>query len=184
MITFPQVRGLWGVGRPVGRVVLLVITMIDLATTVAGCCATTLMLGRAALERIRLILLRVGFASCGPGRPAHWLSSAPPFHPYRPVKPGARRSRGTVPRVSPGGCWPPPCPVEPGPSSTHHPEVTDRRPPGQPTSCPEPGLGAEHLGAIRGDEEGVLELRGAGRCCRSPTTVQPSRMPRSGCARG
>src|SRR6478735_5886168 len=25
---------------------------------------------------------------------------------------------GTVPRVTPGGCWPPPCPVEPGLSST------------------------------------------------------------------
>src|SRR3954470_11235255 len=24
---------------------------------------------------------------------------------------------GTVPRVTPGGCWPPPCPVEPGRSS-------------------------------------------------------------------
>ena len=28
---------------------------------------------------------------------------------------------GTVPRVTPGGCYPPPCPVEPGPSSAAYP---------------------------------------------------------------
>src|SRR4030095_1233390 len=34
-------------------------------------------------------------------------------------KPDPRRSVlcGTVPRITPGGCWPPPCPVEPGRSS-------------------------------------------------------------------
>ena len=41
---------------------------------------------------------------------------------------------GTVPRVSPGGCYPPPCPVEPGPSSRTATEVARHAPrsPGQP----------------------------------------------------
>src|SRR3954451_5335110 len=53
-----------------------------------------------------------------PGRPGRWWSLAPPFHPY--LKQCFRRSVlcGTFPRVAPGGCCPPPCPVEPGPSST------------------------------------------------------------------
>ena len=33
---------------------------------------------------------------------------------------------GTVPRVTPGGCCPPPCPVEPGPSSTGLPAAAAR----------------------------------------------------------
>jgi hypothetical protein len=62
------------------------------------------------------------------GHPDRWWSLAPPFHPYltpadhaeaRPAV-AFRRSVlcGTVPRVAPGGCCPPPCPSEPGPSST------------------------------------------------------------------
>ena len=52
------------------------------------------------------------------GHPARWWSLAPPFHPYRSPE-GVRRSVlcGTVPRVTPGGCCPPPCPAEPGRSS-------------------------------------------------------------------
>ena len=47
-----------------------------------------------------------------------WWSLAPPFHPYRTGGAGWRSVFcGTVPRVAPGGCYPPPCPVEPGPSS-------------------------------------------------------------------
>ena len=54
-----------------------------------------------------------------PGHPGRWWSLAPPFHPY--LKHCFRRSVlcGTVPRVAPGGCCPPPCPSEPGPSSTY-----------------------------------------------------------------
>ncbi len=54
------------------------------------------------------------------GRPARWWSLTPPFHPYRAsARTAARRSVlcGTVPRVTPGGCYPPPCPVESGLSS-------------------------------------------------------------------
>ncbi|MCW2828597.1 MAG: hypothetical protein JWQ67_2213 [Marmoricola sp.] len=53
------------------------------------------------------------------GPPPRWWSLAPPFHPYRRSE-EPRRSVfcGTFPRVTPGGRYPPPCPVEPGPSST------------------------------------------------------------------
>jgi hypothetical protein len=56
-----------------------------------------------------------------PSRPSHlrrWWSLTPPFHPYRFAE-AHRRSVfcGTVPRVTPGGCYPPPCPVESGLSS-------------------------------------------------------------------
>jgi len=57
------------------------------------------------------------------GLPSHgshlprWWSLTPPFHPYLDR---SRRSAlcGTVPRVTPGGRYPPPCPVESGLSST------------------------------------------------------------------
>src|SRR4051812_30037992 len=50
------------------------------------------------------------------GHPARWWSLTPPFHPYRDL---SRRSVlcGTFPRVTPGGRYPPPCPVESGLSS-------------------------------------------------------------------
>ena len=76
-----------------------------------------------------LALLRVGFTEPHRSPGARW-SLTPPFHPYQ-----RERWRsvlcGTVPRVAPGGCCPPPCPSEPGPSSTH---VVRRapRPPDQP----------------------------------------------------
>lgn len=78
-------------------------------------------LRRAALEHVRdlvvfLALLRVGFAVPSPSPMTRWALT-PPFHPHRP------ESRqfvfcGTVPRVTPGGRYPPPCSVEPGLSST------------------------------------------------------------------
>ena len=51
------------------------------------------------------------------GHPWRWWSLTPPFHPYQDC---SWRSVlcGTVPRVAPGGCYPPPCPVESGLSST------------------------------------------------------------------
>ena len=52
-----------------------------------------------------------------PGHPGRWWALAPPFHPCRQEH---RRSVlcGTFPRVTPGRCCRPPCPVEPGLSST------------------------------------------------------------------
>ena len=61
------------------------------------------------------------------GHPERWWSLTPPFHPY-PSGEGRSVLCGTVPRVAPGGCCPPPCPAEPGPSSTPRREP---RPPGQ-----------------------------------------------------
>ena len=57
-----------------------------------------------------------------PGHPGRWWSLTPPFHPYLPGRPGPDHGRrsvfcGTVPRVTPGRCYRPPCPAEPGPSS-------------------------------------------------------------------
>jgi len=66
-----------------------------------------------------LDLLLVGFTepvrSPGPLVVSYTTLSPSPRPPKR-----SRRSAfcGTVPRVAPGGCWPPPRPVEPGLSST------------------------------------------------------------------
>ena len=58
------------------------------------------------------------------GHPGRWWSLAPPFRPYphRPRSTRAVCSLWHFPRVTPGGCCPPPCPAEPGPSSA--PSVT------------------------------------------------------------
>src|SRR4051812_29777853 len=93
-------------------------------------------IGRAALERLRrtaanrrpfLTLLRVGFTEPHRSPDVRW-SLTPPFHPYQ-----RERWRsvlcGTVPRVTPGRCWRPPCPVEPGRSS-----ATGSPPPTRPPS--------------------------------------------------
>ena len=50
------------------------------------------------------------------GHPRRWWSLTPPFHPY----PSYNRRFvfcGTFPRVTPGGYYPPPCPMESGLSS-------------------------------------------------------------------
>ena len=65
-----------------------------------------------------------------PSHPSHlgcWWSLTPPFHPDQPC--GWRSVLcGTVPRVAPGGCCPPPCSVESGLSSA---PVREPRSPGQ-----------------------------------------------------
>ncbi len=87
-----------------------------------------------------LDLLLVGFTepvrSPGPLVVSYTALSPLPRPPWQ-----SRRSAfcGTVPRVTPGGCWPPPCPSEPGLSSTPPRAVT--RPSGrlirvQSTSLP------------------------------------------------
>src|SRR5688572_8642084 len=98
---------------------------------------STRRLGRAALERLRrtaanrrsfLTLLRVGFTEPHRSPGVRW-SLTPPFHPYQ-CEHWRSVLCGTVPRVTPGRCWRPPCPVEPGRSSaTGSPPPT--RPPGR-----------------------------------------------------
>src|SRR6478735_236445 len=62
---------------------------------------------------------------------------------------------GTVPRVTPGGCWPPPCPVEPGLSSTlpegHAAVARPARPPfDQPSGRPRRSQEAEVVRRVLG----------------------------------
>src|SRR5688572_21783772 len=95
-----------------------------------GLVRSTRELGRAALQRpdgrctradaappernrVLLILLQVGFTEPlrSPGTLVVSYTTVSPL----PAPEGHRRSVfcGTVPRVTPGGCYPPPCPVEP-----------------------------------------------------------------------
>ena len=73
-------------------------------------------------------LLQVGFTE-PPQSPEALVVSYTTVSPLpRPrSRPTARRSVlcGTVPRITPGGCWPPPCPVEPGRSSAGLPKEPD-----------------------------------------------------------
>jgi len=65
-----------------------------------------------------LVFLREGFTLPGTSPPPRWALTSP-FHPYR----GSEDLRryifcGTFPGIAPGGRYPPPCPAEPGLSST------------------------------------------------------------------
>ena len=80
-----------------------------------------------------LTLLRAGFAEPA-GSPRSLVVSCTTVSPLpalsgtRPC-PGRRSVLcGTFPRVTPGGCCPPPCPAEPGPSSTPVSRRTPRSP--------------------------------------------------------
>jgi hypothetical protein len=77
-----------------------------------------------------LTLLRVGFAE-PPRSPWALVVSYTTVSPLPPV--ARRRSVfcGTFPRVTPGGCCPPPCPVEPGLSSASDSRSHSTRPPGR-----------------------------------------------------
>ena len=82
-------------------------------------------------------LLRAGFAepTRSPGPLVVSCTTVSPL-PDRPEP--VRRSAfcGTFPRVAPGGCCPPPCPVEPGPSSTYDANAVHRGRPTSPSACP------------------------------------------------
>src|SRR5215831_12466179 len=131
--------------RPVGRVLCTRLrgpTAIHLGLPLpAASCGLPASIGRAALNRSRrpcdrsrkalLTLLQVGFTK-PPQSPAALVVSYTTVSPLplaRP-KPGQGRSAfcGTVPRVTPGRRYRPPCPVEPGPSS---PGFIPARPPGR-----------------------------------------------------
>src|SRR5688572_31887612 len=112
-------------------------------TAVAGgLVRSTRELGRAALPRpdgrcTRADALRrpLDLAPGGVYRAAPVTRNAGGLLHHRFTLTEVRRPRrsvlcGTVPRVTPGGRYPPPCPVEPGPSSTP-PRTVGPRPPGQ-----------------------------------------------------
>ena len=99
-------------------------------------------LARSAPRRARtfLTLLRVGFTK-PPQSPAALVVSYTAVSPLpRRPRGAARRSVfcGTIPRVTPGRRYRPPCPMEPGPSS---PSRSSARPPGRLTRhigyCPD-----------------------------------------------
>ena len=113
----------------------------------AASCGLPASIGRAALKRSRrsrapegawalVTLLRVGFTE-PPGSLRALVVSYTTVSPLPRAwpKPGPGRSVlcGTVPRVTPGRCYRPPCPVEPGPSSPGHARTARRgRPAGSP----------------------------------------------------
>ena len=137
----PYTRIKKGVSRPVGRVLCsrsrgAAVIHLGLPLPTASC-GLPASIGRAALDRSRreplvplLTLLRVGFTK-PPQSPAALVVSYTAVSPL-PRVPDAGRSVfcGTVPRVTPGRRYRPPCPVEPGPSS---PGLRPARPPGRLT---------------------------------------------------
>ena len=129
----PPVRGGWGMSRPIRRVLSLsghpsrpsVTERLERPTRV---------LGRAALERTLSGLAPGGVYLAAPvtggaGGLLHHRFTLTHAYPKRVVR-GRSVLCGTVPRVTPGGCWPPPCPVEPGRSSAP-PVRAVTRPPGR-----------------------------------------------------
>ena len=157
---FAQVRALGRTSRPVSRILWCRRRGTgghpSRAAVAGSLVRPTRRLGRAALERLRrpsstlrcsatlLALLRVGFAE-PPESPRALVVS---YTAVSPLPAGSRSHDrrfafcGTVPRVTPGGRYPPPCPVESGLSSAiRFPGPT--RPPGrlvrrdcQPTGTP------------------------------------------------
>ncbi len=108
--------------RPVRRVLS--------RTSVAGWCggghpsrpaiADRLQHPTRALDRAGLERALSGLAPGGVYRaaPVTWGAGGLLHHRFTLTSRGWRSVFcGTVPRVTPGGCWPPPCPVEPGRSS-------------------------------------------------------------------
>ena len=129
-------------------------------------------LAQVRADRTLLTLLRVGFTE--PRRSPGTLVVS-----YTTVSPLPRLRRwrsvlcGTFPRVTPGGSYPPPCPVEPGPSSTTCPPP---RPPGQlirPISVPPC---AANDRSLQTEADAALGRVGA---CRRTSTSAPSGSGRS-----
>jgi hypothetical protein len=130
-----------GVSRPVGRVLcprLRGAAAIHLGLPLpTASCGLPASIGRAALDRSRreplvplLTLLRVGFTE-PPQSPAALVVSYTAVSPLPRVRDSGRFVFcGTVPRVTPGRRYRPPCPMEPGPSS---PSLRPARPPGRLT---------------------------------------------------
>ena len=93
----------------------------------AASCGLPASIGRAALKRSRrdarrgarplLTLLRVGFTE-PPGSLRALVVSYTTVSPLPPANRGRSVFCGTFPRVTPGRRYRPPCPAEPGPSST------------------------------------------------------------------
>jgi len=130
------------VSRPVGRVLCprsrgAAVIHLGLPLPTASC-GLPASLRRAAFNRSRreplaplLTLLRVGFTE-PPQSPAALVVSYTTVSPLPPLVRGRSVLCGTVPRVTPGRRYRPPCPMEPGPSS---PGLRPARPPGRLTQA-------------------------------------------------
>src|SRR6266699_6995236 len=132
-------RASWPVGRVLctrSRGPAAIHLGLPLLTASCGLPASS---GGAAVKRSRsrrgrnhgslLTLLRVGFTE-PPQSPAALVVSYTTVSPLPRLTPGRSDFCGTVPRVTPGRRYRPPCPVEPGPSS---PGLRPARPPGRLT---------------------------------------------------
>jgi len=176
------------VSRPVGRVLCprsrgAAVIHLGLPLPTASC-GLPASIGRAALNRSRreplvplLTLLRVGFTE-PPQSPAALVVSYTAVSPLPPLT--RRRSVfcGTVPRVTPGRRYRPPCPVEPGPSS---PDLRPARPPGRLThiqdtaTAPPPERGRFTPPCqLHADSGGATPTAGGGwRSTRPARTLRP-----------
>ena len=140
-----------GVSRPVGRVLCARsrgAAVIHLGLPLpAASCGLPASIGRAALDRSRreplvplLTLLRVGFTE-PPQSPAALVVSYTAVSPLPRVQDAGRSVFcGTVPRVTPGRRYRPPCPAEPGPSSARQADLARRDRPAN-SSAAVPGYG-------------------------------------------
>src|ERR1700728_2306746 len=142
-----------GVSRPVGRVLcarLRGAAVIHLGLPLpTASCGPPASIGRAALERSRREpsvplfdlapggVYRAAAVTCGAGGLLHHRFTLTP-------RQDAGRSVfcGTVPRVTPGRRYRPPCPMEPGPSS---PALRPARPPGRLTRTKDTAVASSWL---------------------------------------
>jgi hypothetical protein len=142
-----------GVSRPVGRVLCArsrgaAVIHLGLPLPTASC-GLPASIGRAALDRSRREprspldlapggVYRAAAVTCGAGGLLHHRFTLTPA-----LAQGRSVFCGTVPRVTPGRRYRPPCPVEPGPSS---PGLRPARPPGRVLCHRLRGAAVIHLG--------------------------------------
>ncbi len=181
--TFPQISGLKRRSWPVGRVLSPRTSRYEggdhpSTTAVAdGLLRSTRVLGRAALGRTLFDLAPGGVCRAGRVAPAAGGLLHHRFTLAGPDRSPCRRSVlcGTFPRVIPGGCCPPPCPAEPGPSSTD----ALRRAPRSPGQLLRTGQGS-HIGGPSGGRACRDRRREVGLDHRGISRHRAARPPRGG----
>jgi hypothetical protein len=139
--------GVWWTSRAVGRVLSRVLVAGDAVTVIhlgwplpTTSSALPACSGGPPSNARCLGLLRMGFTepTWSPRSLVVSYTTVSPL-PRSLARPGRSVFCGTVPRVAPGGCWPPSCPSEPGPSSAVVAHRRDRPPDSSAASV---GVGA------------------------------------------